>query len=283
MKSNKDIGFIADFFRSDILGGAESNNAVLISYLESKGYIVEKIKSTTAKLKKGGFYIVANFIGLSEQNKKFLQDNCTYIISEHDFKYLKSRNPSNYINFIAPKEEIVNEEFYRTAKEVVVLSAICKDIIECTLGLCNVRSIGTSLWSDAKFEYLEKALENKKVHDYAIVDSSNTIKGRAQSIKWCKDNGKDFKLISSSNEQEFLEQLSRTKKLVFMPQVLETFSRLAAEAKMLECKLVTKKSLLGFASEACYDVSGLALQREMKMRVHIALRTFEELIIGSKK
>ena len=40
MKSK--VVFIADFFKKDLFGGAESNDSVLIEHLEQSGYEVEK-------------------------------------------------------------------------------------------------------------------------------------------------------------------------------------------------------------------------------------------------
>ena len=79
-------------------------------------------------------------------------------------------------------------------------------------------------------------------------------------------------------EHDLLKTLATYEVLVFFPQVLETFCRLAAEAKMLECKLLTTPKMLGFASETCYNLSGEALLNELKERRDKALALFLTLL-----
>ena len=66
--------------------------------------------------------------------------------------------------------------------------------------------------------------------------------------------------------------------MVFFPKVLETFSRISIEAKMLNCKLVTKPKLLGAASEEIFNLSGKQLIEEIRKRKNNALELFENLI-----
>ncbi len=276
LMKNKII-FVADLFKENVLGGAESNNLVLIEYLQKRGYVVERATSHNCIIDKNKFYLIANFVRLSEEKKRFLSRHCKYLLIEHDHKYLVERDPSKYKDFLIPREKIVNKYFYEGAGAVVVLSKICQDIMEKNLRLDNITNIGTSLWSAEKFDFLRR-VPTKKTIDYAIVKTNNPIKGMRESVKWCKDNNKEFEYIGALPEEEFLLQLGKVRSLVFMPQVLETFSRLTAEAKMVGCKMVTKKRLLGFASESHYSEAGLELQETIQQRVLLALDKFEELI-----
>jgi glycosyltransferase involved in cell wall biosynthesis len=74
--------------------------------------------------------------------------------------------------------------------------------------------------------------------------------------------------------------LASGKRLVFIPQVLETFCRTAAEAKMLNCKLITKPKMLGFSSESCFQLSGIELINDIRLRIKNALKLFEDLLNG---
>ena len=47
---------------------------------------------------------------LCQGARKALYDK-EYLIYEHDHKYLSSRNPADFDNFQAPKEEIINYDF----------------------------------------------------------------------------------------------------------------------------------------------------------------------------
>ena len=114
---NKKIFFVADLFRNHLLGGAESNDAVLINHLKSSQHSVELRRCselTPSDFDKNNFFIVGNFISLSEQHKTMLQKE-KYIIYEHDHKYIKSRDPSVYKDFVAPPGDIINHSFYKNA------------------------------------------------------------------------------------------------------------------------------------------------------------------------
>ena len=202
-----------------------------------------------------------------------LENDREYIIYEHDHKYVRTRDPSKFPNFVIPPEELINVEFYHKAQHVVVLSQICKDVMEENLGNINVHSIGSSLWSEKKLEFLKNCSKDKS-EEFALVDSDNPTKGRAAAIKFCQSKKIDFNLISSSDQYEFLQLLAKHKTLVFIPQVLETYCRLVAEAKMLDCMVYTNRGLIGFMSEPYSDQKGLTLIKTIEDKVAAALEYF---------
>ena len=60
--------FIADFFRHQILGGAESNDSALLSFLEDNDFSIVKKQSSECNLdflnkNKDYFFIISNFVG----------------------------------------------------------------------------------------------------------------------------------------------------------------------------------------------------------------------------
>jgi len=279
----KNIIFVADVFRSDLLGGGECNDDVLINYLTTLGHSVKIVRCPelkTSDFNQNNFFIIGNFISLSEKNKQLIQRE-EYLIYEHDHKYIKSRDPSVYKNFIAPPDQIINQSFYENAKAVVVLSNICCEIIENNLNINNVYNIGCSLWTNDKLDFIETLVDQNKNEIFAIIGSSNPIKNTFEAVEFCKKNNISFHLIEPCGEKELLTNLSRYKGLVFFPKVLETFSRLSAEAKMLGCKLLTKPKMLGFASEEIYKLSGKELIEKIRQRRDDALHMFSELIEGS--
>jgi len=119
------VVFISDFFLEEVRGGAEFCNDALISLLGGDIEIL-KIKSQQVDLNfvssnQDSFFVVANFFMLSENIKSALKDT-TYVILEHDHKYVKSNNPSLYRNFLAPESQIQNKDFYRNALAVLCQS-----------------------------------------------------------------------------------------------------------------------------------------------------------------
>ena len=74
--------------------------------------------------------------------------------------------------------------------------------------------------------------------------------------------------------------MSECENLIFFPQVLETFSRLAAEAKMLNCNLITTPKMLGFASEEYSSLKGIELVNKIRDQKNKALAVFEDWCNG---
>ena len=113
------IIFIADFFVEEVAGGGELNNDELVNLLRERGHEVIKYKSRAIKpsllnaFDANTKFIISNFIQLPEESKRIFETNKNYVIYEHDHKYVKTRNPADYKDFIAPKEEIINYDFYK--------------------------------------------------------------------------------------------------------------------------------------------------------------------------
>ena len=100
---NNKLIFISDFFLGEVRGGAEFCNDALISLLKNDVEVL-KIKSQQVtedfiNKNKDCFFVIANFFLMPENIKETL-GNVTYVIFEHDHKYVKSNNPSLYRNFL---------------------------------------------------------------------------------------------------------------------------------------------------------------------------------------
>jgi len=104
MIDKKKVVLISDFTSLEVCGGAELFNEELVNGLSKKGFECENLKSVeaTAELlrqNKDVFYIVANFMLLSEASKKALAyEGFSYSIIEHDWKMCKSNNPALFEN-----------------------------------------------------------------------------------------------------------------------------------------------------------------------------------------
>ncbi len=285
-RGNRDIVmsclFLSDFYNDQINGGAENNDAVLIHYLRSRNVAVDCKSTPNATMEMLDTYdciILSNFVFLDDALKLHMLTHDRYIIYEHDHKYLTTRDPSKFVNFKAPETAIINRDLYANATEVIVLSAICKKVLEDNLQLTNVHSIGTSLWSTEKFTFLKHLAQHaKKTKELAVLRSNNPTKGMAPALQFCEENDVQADLISSPDQYEFLTILSEYKTLLFIPQVLETFCRLVTEAKMLNCQVQTKKNLIGFMSEPYSDQSGPELISTLEEKVEAALEHFYGLV-----
>ena len=278
------VVFIADLFKENLIGGAELNDSVLIEHLTKSGFDVIKVASvniTEDIILNNELFLISNFTQLSERTKQMIMLK-KYIIYEHDHKYIRSRNPSIYPDFRAPEKEIINKEFYANAHKVVVLSSICKEIIEKNLNIDNVINIGCSLWSTKKLDFIESINKADKIDKYCILAGDNPIKGTQPAINLCESKNLEYDLIRSLPEKELLVELSKYKYFVFLPQVLETLSRITVEAKMLNCKVMTKSHMLGAASEEWFKLSGDELISAIRNKVNSALQMFVEILSEDK-
>ena len=279
------IAFLQDFFETEIIGGAEQNDAVLLDYLSSieglhvvpvHTYMVDHVAQCY------DFFIVSNFVRLSPAAKQYITHLGNYLIYEHDHKYVQNRNPAAFSNFIAPKEKIINKKFYANARKVFVLSNMCKTVIENNLEIDNVHNIGCSLWSEQKLEILSGASNISKIHKYGILNSTNPVKGTEEAAAFCARNSIEPFLVGSPDYAQFTSQLSACENFIFMPQVLETFSRVCAEAKMLNCKVTTMPKMIGFFSEEYSSLSGEQLMDRIRLQMDSALVEFRNTIGDSK-
>lgn len=242
----KKIVFVSDFFADQVQGGAEIYDALLVQQLESKGVKVCKFNShefTDKHFKlyeKTGFmFLVSNFINLSESVKKLMQIySDRYCILEHDHKYLKNRNPADFKNFKAPTEMIINQEFYRSAKQVFCQSVKHAEVLSLNLGIDNVTNLGCSLWSKEQLELISSKIceKNSKA---AIINDPNVIKGTKEAVAVCESKNIDYDLLEKIRYEDYLSTLAKYETFVFFPKTLESFCRVLLEARMMGCKLVT--------------------------------------------
>tara|TARA_A100001015_G_scaffold321685_1_gene454088 strand:- start:2599 stop:4200 length:1602 start_codon:yes stop_codon:yes gene_type:complete len=246
------VYFIADFFSDEVAGGAELVDSVLCKHLTTRGLEVIKLRSFESdrikiSLSDKSYYIISNFTGMSDEIKDILK-NSNYCIFEHDHKYLTTRDPSVFPNYQAPAHAIINRDFYANAKTVFCQSKKHKEVVESNLKLNNIVNLGCSLWSEEELSSLQDALSVQKTNKVAVLQSHNEIKGQKESVEYCKNNNIEFDFLPGMPYGEFVSKLSEYDKLVFFPKVLESFSRLAVEARVLNCSLITN-NLLGCASE----------------------------------
>lgn len=273
------IGFISDFYRHQLLGGGESNDDNLIQFLKPKSslFTYKSGEVTVSDLQDKDFVIVSNFVLLGEEVKSYLASEKKYIIYEHDHKYVKTRDPSKYVNFLAPKSDIINRDFYTRASKVVVLSKICKEVLQRNIPECDVHSIGCSLWAEENLNKIQE-LSSNRGKGFCIMKSSNPTKNYYKTIEFCMEKKIEPTHIQSSSYHEFLNMMSKHNTFVFLPTVLETFSRVCAEAKMLGLSTLTNQLSVGFFSEDYSNLRGVELIDKIREQQSSAYTFFEGLL-----
>ena len=267
----KKILFIADFFLDEVHGGSEKFSDELINLLRKDGYEVLTSKSSAItpsilKDKQDHFVLVSNHKQLSLPSKKHLittlQGNSGYAVVEHDADFCATNNPAQFPKFIIPENLIINKEFYAHARMVFTQSKLHAEVFTKNTRIPTV-SLGMNLWSDEDLSLLEKLIGTPKTRKTGIIDSINKNKGTPYAVAYCRKNNIEFDFIKQATQEKFYEELSKTENLVFFPQWLESFSRLAVEARVLGVKLTTNKAV-GSMSEPFAKLSCLPLLNEIK-------------------
>ena len=253
------ICFIADYFADEIPGGGELNNQEFINIAQSRGHRVKQVKSAAANIKYlkslvNYKFIVANFIQLPKNSIGFLL-NKDYVIYEHDHKYLKSRNPAAYEQFLAPKEEIINYDFYQNAKAVFCQSVFHADIVKDNLHLENIYNLSGNLWKVETLDFIQQLSTGNKEDICAVMDSPTGHKNTSGAIRYCVVSGLEYKLIPPLSYYDFLQEMSHCDKFIFFPKTPETLARVVVEARMLGMKTINNK-LVGATKEDWFNLKG---------------------------
>ncbi len=264
-----DYYMVMDFFFSEIKGGAELNAESLIERFDDIGVKVKKIKSSHLTVEfleenKDKNFIFSNFVNVSPECMQYTIDNIKYAIYEQDYKYIKTRNPIHFVNFIAPKNYRTYTEFYKNAITVFFLTKLAKDVFVANTELNNVCNLQSSVWTKSDLEYMKTICNNNKYKDTAILNSRNPIKRKERCIEYCEENNIEYELISDSNFKNFMNKLSAFERIVFFTGHLETCARILVEAKMLNLRVTCPKKLIGAASEPWFNLTGVQLIDKME-------------------
>tara|TARA_A100000172_G_scaffold81132_1_gene73236 strand:+ start:2617 stop:3456 length:840 start_codon:yes stop_codon:yes gene_type:complete len=254
------IVFVSDFFIEDIVGGGELNDYEVYKLFVQKGYEVGRIRShmfASDHLDKDAFYVISNFINLNYQLRELLQDY-NYIIYEHDHKYIRSRNPALYKNFEAPKDQIINQDFYDNAAAVLCQSNFHMDIVKKNICLDNIVSVGGNVWSLKSLDFMRQISQVEKKNKTSILHSNIEHKNTLGAIEYCIRKNESYELVSDKDYYSFLSKLGKNRKFVFIPKTPETLSRVCVEARMMNMSVVVN-SLIGASKEPWYSLKGTDL------------------------
>ena len=257
--TKRKIVFIADAFVEDIAGGGELNNAEAILCFLQQGYDVHRIYSryfTPQVLKdfKGCFFILGNFVLVPPQSLRGLLKE-EFLIYEHDHKYIRSRNPAIYENYLAPKDQLINLPLYKSAKAVLCQSQFHKDIVYKNTGLNNLVTLGGNLWPLTALEYMREISKQDKNDCVSILDSNIEHKGTNEAIMFCRAKSYDFQLVRDVNYRNFLAKLGANNSFAFFPKTPETLSRVVVEARMMGLKVIANNNI-GATKEEWFQLRG---------------------------
>ena len=277
--------WVSDFFLKDgVIGGAEKVDNIVIDHLK-KEIDVLQIRSqlvTEAHFKHFEKVVVSNFALLRPGMHSHL-DNSKYFIMEHDHKYLINRNPSEFRNKKIPKSQFCNIEMYHSAEKVFCQSTPHRDTIYNNIKLNNLIDLKTSIWEDEEYEVLRSKSNNVKNNKCAIVGTNLKSKNYKLAETYCKKNNLSYELVYDNNWSNFIEKMSNYSKLVYFPSAEESFSRIAAEARMLNMDIITNNNIPIINQSWFVKNKGNSLVEYLQNNKANVLETIKKNITGENK
>jgi len=300
------IFFIADAFLHDgYYGGAERCDECLIEELLMSEYndfrksaVVcincVQLEPQFIEQNSNSLFIIANFITLSEENKRILIKNeIKYIIIEHDHKYLKSNNPVLYTNYLANEDEIQNVAFYKNAYAVICQSSLHAETVYKNILLDNIVNLRGNLWTEGDLNTLETyeyrlrglgatSVPRLRPYQWGVLNSTNPNKGVPETLEYIRSNKIDLDKITYLPKTpvfaDFVKDgLSQVDGVMFFPTWMETFNRFVVEARALNCKIKTNERL-GCISDGYLQLRGSALIQRMRQAKQEIFKTYEKMI-----
>ena len=153
-----------------------------------------------------------------------------------------------------------------------------RKIFEKNINLDNIENFNCSMWSDEDLDLFISLQGRDKNDKFAIIKSNNPNKKTLDSINYCEKRSLKYDLINSPVYHKFIDTLSCYKGLVFMTGHPEPTPRVAIEAKMLNCKFISQKHLIGVAHEDYFHLTGEEMIEKVRsMRDHSLKRIVEWL------
>jgi hypothetical protein len=266
---NNGIVFVADWFSNEVNGGGELNNDEFISLIKQKDINIQPIKSQNLTRDilshtKNCHYIFGNFLNVSPAIlSEIIESDIRYSIYEHDHKYLKARDPSKYSNYLAPKEDLCNLEFYKNATAVFCQSKLHSDTVQKNLNLHTVHNLGGNLWDLSSLDLLASISKKDKKNAVCIWNSPNPIKNTSKAVAYCTVKKIPYQLVGGLPYEKFLQEMGKNNCFMFFPETMETLCRVVVEARMMNMKTITN-GILGATSEDWFSLKGEELIDVMK-------------------
>lgn len=247
------LAYITDFVLGEYYGGAEMVDDTISKAL---GIPITKARDLT-NIDPATHYFISNFTTLHPYAKIEFINKKNYSIFEHDYKIHTTRQPNRYPDEIFPKNELINVDFFESARTVYVQSTDHFDCYKKNGINANFVNLRTSIWSDKELDLLDSIgrVSPYTTHKFAIIDSTVPEKGTQPAINWCNTNIIDYELIPRLPKEKFYEELACHPALVYIPYVKESFCRLVVEARCMYMNVITPRTY-GAAKEPWFNRHG---------------------------
>jgi hypothetical protein len=255
------IVFVSDAFADDYPGGAELTTKALIdSAPDSVSIFKIHASQITQKTVESGYqkyWIFGNYTSLDPKLIPIFVSNCKYSVLEYDYKFCKYRSIEKHKfetgedcdchnelhgKYVSAFKHAAKTVFWMSEAQLAVYSERFPFLEDPNEGSRQI--ILSSIFSEhtfAKlFELKNAATDNGR---YIVLGSESWIKGKKASIDYCQKNNLEYDVLWGVDYGTFLEKLSASAGLVYMPQGGDTCPRMVIEAQLMDKKVITNSNV----------------------------------------
>lgn len=246
-----EVIFVQDFFAKELVGGAELTSDAIIKACPKKLFEVHShsLTENLVKKNKDKLWVFGNQTMVpTHVLQLFIDLNITYAFFEYDFKPCVTRSVKKHA-LQAGECNCHNAAYGKFMANWITKAKInfwCSDgQREQFERLYPHLKDKTKNFTQSSTFYPETILNVRKVRErkehgelevqdrWAILDSDSWIKGTEDAVKYCKERNMNYVLLKGLTNEQFLEELARSKGLVFFPRDMDVGSRITTETKLL--------------------------------------------------
>lgn len=260
---NTEVVFVADFFVSDLIGGAELTSEAIIQASPYKLFKLHAASLTEELLTKhkDKLWVFGNYVMVRPELLVLARKlGITYFFFEYDFKPCVMRSTNKHeLQSGKPCDCHLQQvghfhaKFMTGAKKLFWCSDGQRDkfyrLFPTYVGKTTDFTQSSTFYPET-IHNIRKIREKKErgefqVEDrWAILDSDSWIKGTEDAVNYCKQHNMPYALLKNLTPDQFLTELAKSKGLVFFPRDMDVGSRISVEAKLLGCDTVLNDNVL---------------------------------------
>lgn len=260
--ASTEVIFVQDFFAKELIGGAELTSDAIIKACPKKLFELHAHSITESLIEKhkDKIWVFGNqTMTPTYLLQKFIDLKIRYYFFEYDFKpcVMRSTKKHELQAGVCGCEETLHGQY------MAYWMTHAKVLFWCSDGqrdkfyrLYSELKGKTKDFTQSSTFYPETILNIRKVRErkergelevqdrWLILKSDSWIKGTEDAMKYCKDNGLNSFLIGGVSNEQFLEELAKSKGMIFFPRDIDVGSRTLIECKLLDCIPVINENVL---------------------------------------
>jgi hypothetical protein len=243
--------FVQDFFAAEVVGGAELTSDAIIKACSRPLFQMHSHSVTETMIKKhyDKIWVIGNQTMIPPHILQcFITYNVRFFFFEYDFKpcVLRSTKKHELQAGVCGCEKTTHGKFMANWMTHAKVLFWCSDgQRDKFYGLYPELKGRTKDFTQSSTFYPETILNIRRVRErkeagdlvpedrWAILNSDSWIKGTEDAVKYCKEKNMPYVLLKGLTNEKFLEELAKSKGLVFFPRDMDVGSRITTETKLL--------------------------------------------------